>query len=94
MKLTIEEVRQIWKEKGYTHGKYVRLESGEYVLGSSFTDHATLAGSNKAVTAAFFVLREDNRVKIEGYSMTLRLGWDDKDIEFFTKTFGVSLYEE
>lgn len=92
MKWTIEEIRQIWQTGSTTFGKYVRLESGEYVFGDVYTDHSALAGSNKAETAAFFRLREGT-VEVSGYSMTLNLSWDEKDIEFFTKTFGVPLYK-
>lgn len=94
IRMTIDDIKQEAADNsGFTHGKYVRLKSGEYRFGNLYANHNDIAGGAEAETAAFFRLRPES-VEITGSSSTLKTSWDEKDVEFFTKTFGLRRFEE
>ena len=73
--------------------KYVRLMTGEYRFIDTATlsgeTHKSLVGADEQAETAAFIAVFDTHFRLEGYSTTLGLSWDEKDQEYFEKRLGL-----
>ena len=91
--MTAKEAKQyLAGNDGYGYFKYVKV-CGEYRFAESHEinfDHGFLA-NNETVESAAHIQVNPSGVKIEGYSMKLKIGPDAADYERLPELFGLPL---
>lgn len=79
--MSLEQIKTILKDKGYTIIKYVRLADDTFRFGDLYySEHRDLVYKGEtAASAGLVVFNEDNTLQTKGNSMTLKLTPDDGD---------------